>query len=61
MLGRQFTSQKGRPAGSRGETARQLIRWAKYASRRKFPAEQKIRSVIEGNTRRGVDGGSVPP
>ena len=30
------------------ETARQLIRRAKRASRRKFPAEEKIRIVIEG-------------
>jgi transposase len=39
---------EGRSAGSRGETARQLIRRAKYASRRKFPAEEKIRIVMEG-------------
>jgi transposase len=25
-----------------------LISWAKYASRRKFPAEEKIRIVTEG-------------
>ena len=31
-----------------GETARQLIRRAKRASRRKFPAEEKIRVVMEG-------------
>lgn len=31
-----------------GETARQLIRRAKKASRRKFPAEEKIRIVLEG-------------
>jgi len=31
-----------------GETARQLIRRAKRASRRKFPAEEKIRIVMEG-------------
>jgi transposase len=31
-----------------GETARQLIRGAKRASRRKFPAEEKIRVVMEG-------------
>ena len=30
------------------ETARQLIRRAKRASRRKFPAEEKIRIVMEG-------------
>ena len=31
-----------------GETARQLIRWAQQASRRKFPAEEKIRILLEG-------------
>jgi transposase len=31
-----------------GETARQLIRRAKHASRRRFPAEEKIRIVMEG-------------
>jgi transposase len=31
-----------------GEMARQLIRRAKRASRRKFPAEEKIRIVMEG-------------
>jgi transposase len=31
-----------------GETARQLIRRAKRATRRKFPAEEKIRIVMEG-------------
>ena len=39
---------EGRSDGRRGETARQLIRRAKYASRRKFPAEEKIRIVMEG-------------
>lgn len=39
---------EGRAGGRRGETARQLIRRAKYASRRKFPAEEKIRIVMEG-------------
>ena len=39
---------EGRSGGRRGETARQLIRRAKYASRRKFPAEEKIRIVMEG-------------
>jgi hypothetical protein len=37
----------GRSAGSRLETARQLIRRGKYASRRKSPAEEKIRIVME--------------
>src|SRR5258705_14022791 len=39
---------EGRHDGRRGETAGQLIRGAKYASRRKFPAEEKIRIVMEG-------------
>jgi transposase len=39
---------EGRAGGRRGETARQLIRRAKRASRRKFPAEEKIRIVLEG-------------
>jgi transposase len=39
---------EGRSDGRRGETARQLIRRAKHASRRKFPAEEKIRIVMEG-------------
>ena len=38
----------GRAGRRRGETARQLIRRAKRASRRKFPAEEKIRIVLEG-------------
>src|SRR5208282_4606457 len=38
----------GRTGGRRGETARQLIRRAKQASRRRFPAEEKIRIVMEG-------------
>ena len=39
---------EGRAGGRRGETARQLIRRAKVARRRKFPAEEKIRIVMEG-------------
>lgn len=39
---------KGRAAKRRGETARQLIRRAKQASRREFPAEEKIHIVMEG-------------
>jgi transposase len=39
---------EGRAGGRRGETARQLIRRAKQASRRRFPAEEKIRIVMEG-------------
>ena len=37
---------EGRAGGRRGETARQLIRRAKVASRRKFPAEEA--NVCEG-------------
>jgi transposase len=39
---------EGRAGGRRGETARQLIRRAKRATRRKLPAEEKIRIVMEG-------------
>ncbi len=39
---------EGRAGGRRGETARELIRRARRASRRKFPAEEKIRIVMEG-------------
>ncbi len=39
---------EGRSDGRRGETARLLIRRAKQASRRRFPAEEKIRIVMEG-------------
>jgi len=39
---------EGRTGGRRGETARQLIRRAKQASRRRFPVEEKIRIVMEG-------------
>ena len=39
---------EGRSGSRRGETARQLIRRAKQATRRRFPAEEKIRIVMEG-------------
>ncbi|MGC0777627.1 MAG: hypothetical protein WCD68_10500, partial [Candidatus Acidiferrum sp.] len=39
---------EGRAGGRRGETARQFIRRAKQATRRRFPAEEKIRIVMEG-------------
>jgi len=39
---------EGRAGGRSGETARQLIRRAKQATRRRFPAEEKIRIVMEG-------------
>jgi transposase len=39
---------EGRAGGRRGETARKLIRRAKRATRRRFPAEEKIRIVMEG-------------
>ena len=45
---REAALPEGRAGGRRGETARQLIRRAKYASRRKFLAEEKIRIVMEG-------------
>jgi transposase len=45
---REAVLPEGRTGGRRGETARQLIRRAKRASRRKFPAEEKIRIVMEG-------------
>jgi transposase len=45
---REAALPEGRAGGRRGETARQLIRRAKQASRRRFPAEEKIRIVMEG-------------
>jgi len=39
---------KGSGASRSGETARELIRKTKQATRRKFPAEEKIRIVMEG-------------
>jgi transposase len=39
---------EGESPARAGETARQLIRRAKRATRRKFPAEEKIRIVMEG-------------
>ena len=42
------TRTEGGSTARAGETARQLIRRAKRASRRKFPAEEKIRIVMEG-------------
>ncbi|HKM68050.1 MAG TPA: transposase [Candidatus Acidoferrum sp.] len=45
---RGATLPEGRAGGRRGETARQLIRRAKQASRRRFPAEEKIRIAMEG-------------
>ena len=45
---REAALPEGRAGGRHGETARQLIRRAKQASRRRFPAEEKIRIVIEG-------------
>jgi hypothetical protein len=45
---REAVLPSGRTGGGRGETARQVIRWAKRTSRRKFPAEEKIRIVMEG-------------
>jgi len=45
---REPAPPEGRAGGHRGETARQLIRRAKQASRRRFPAKEKIRVVMEG-------------
>jgi transposase len=45
---REAALPEGRAGGRHGETARQLIRRAKQASRRRFPAEEKIRIVMEG-------------
>ena len=44
----QTSKPEGDSPARAGETARQLIRRAKYASRRRFPAEEKIRIVMEG-------------
>lgn len=42
------TRTEGSSPARAGESARQLIRRAKRASRRKFPAEEKIRILLEG-------------
>jgi transposase len=42
------TETKGSGTSRAGETARELIRKTKRATRRKFPAEEKIRIVMEG-------------
>ena len=42
------SESKGSKNPRSGETARELIRKAKRATRRKFPAEEKIRIVVEG-------------
>ncbi len=42
------TRIEGASPARAGESARQLIRRAKQASRRKFPAEEKIRILLEG-------------
>jgi transposase len=39
---------KGSGTSRSGETARELIRKTKRVTRRKFPAEEKIRIVMEG-------------
>ena len=44
----QTSKPEGDSPARAGETARQLIRRAKHATRRKFPAEEKIRIVMEG-------------
>jgi transposase len=42
------TESKGSGTSRSGETARELIRKTKRVTRRKFPAEEKIRIVMEG-------------
>ena len=42
------TESKGSGTSRSGETARELIRKTKRVTRRKFPAEEKIRIVVEG-------------
>ena len=44
----QTSKPEGDSPARAGETARQLIRRAKHASRRRFPAEEKLRIVMEG-------------
>jgi len=44
----QPTQSESRSRARSGETARELIRKAKQATRRQFPAEEKIRIVMEG-------------
>ncbi len=44
----EATRTEGSSPARAGETAGQLIRQAKRASRRKFPTEEKIRIVLEG-------------
>ena len=44
----QTSKGEGDSPARAGETARQLIRRAQRATRRKFPAEEKIRIVMEG-------------
>ena len=44
----QPTQPENRSRVRSGETARELIRKAKQATRRQFPAEEKIRIVMEG-------------
>jgi len=44
----QPTQSESRNRSRSGETARELIRKAKQATRRQFPADEKIRIVMEG-------------
>jgi transposase len=44
----QTSKPEGDSPARAGESARQLIHRAKYATRRRFPAEEKIRIVMEG-------------
>lgn len=47
-MGEEPTRTEGSSPARAGENARQLIRRAKRASRRRFPAEEKIRILLEG-------------
>jgi transposase len=42
------SKDKRTPSPKSGETARELLRRAKHLTRRKFPAEDKIRIILEG-------------
>ncbi len=44
----EVTRTAASPPARAGESPRQLIRKAKQATRRRFPAEEKIRILLEG-------------
>lgn len=43
-----LAKDKRTPSPKNGETARELLRRTKQITRRKFPAEEKIRIILEG-------------